>query len=251
MVTDTRVGTDAVAHHFNIGTEFFCNIGQLIHEADARSQHGVGGVLGEFRAFDVHYDQPIMVAIEGGVQLAHDIQGLRVATTNHDAIRAHEIFDCRAFFEKLRIGYDAEIQFQAALLQLISNRRLNFVGGADRHRAFVDDDFIFGHAAADIARGGQHIFEIGRTVFVGRRANGDELNLAKGDGTVDVTGKLQTPGGHIAPYHFQQAGFMDGDAAAFEDCNLGRIQIQAQNMVSHFRQACATDESDVAGADNG
>ena len=55
---------------------------------------------------------------------------------------------------------------------------LTLVGGAHRHGDLVDDDLVVGHVAADVARGGQHVLQVGRAVLVGRRADGDELDGA-------------------------------------------------------------------------
>ena len=48
------------------------------------------------------------------------------------------------------------------------------LGRAGRHRALVDDDLVAVHRAADLARGRQHVLQIGRPVLARRRADGDE-----------------------------------------------------------------------------
>jgi hypothetical protein len=107
VVADARVGTDALANHLDVGTEHFGQIGQFVHEADARRQHGVGGVLGQFGALDVGDDQALVVALERRVEGTHQVDGLVVLGTDDDAVGAHEVFDGRAFLEEFRVGNDA------------------------------------------------------------------------------------------------------------------------------------------------
>jgi hypothetical protein len=51
------VAPAAFAHVFNIGTQLLGQVGQLIHEADAGGQHGVGGVFGELGTADAHANE--------------------------------------------------------------------------------------------------------------------------------------------------------------------------------------------------
>ena len=55
MVADARVGADAAAHVFDVGADALREAGELVHERDARRQHGVGGVLGELGRAHVHH----------------------------------------------------------------------------------------------------------------------------------------------------------------------------------------------------
>ena len=108
VVADARVGADAVTHVFDVGTEHFGQVGEFVHEADARRQHRVGGVLGQLGALDVHDDQAFVVALERGVQRPHQVDGTLVVGADDDAVGTHEVFDGGAFLEEFGIGYDAE-----------------------------------------------------------------------------------------------------------------------------------------------
>jgi hypothetical protein len=55
---------------------------------------------------------------------------------------------------------------------------LTLSAGADRHRALVDHHLVVGHQAADVAGGGEHVLQVGRAVFIRRRADGNELDGA-------------------------------------------------------------------------
>ena len=251
MVADARIGADALADHFDVGTEHFGEVGEFVHEADARRQHGVGGVLGQFGALDVGNDQALVVALEGGVEGAHEVDGLLVLGADNDAVGAHEVVDGSAFFQELGIGNDAVGDVDRALRQFVGNGGLDLGGGADRHRALVDDDLVIGHPAADVAGGGEHVLEVGRAVFVGRGADGDELDGAVPDGLFDVRGEMQATGGDITADHVLQTRFVDRDAAFFEDTDFLGIDVQTEDVVADFRQTGATDQTDVAGTDNG
>ena len=46
-MADARIGANALAHPLDVGSHSLGHARQLVHEADARGQHGVGGVLPE------------------------------------------------------------------------------------------------------------------------------------------------------------------------------------------------------------
>src|SRR3546814_7036926 len=47
LEADARIGADAAPHAFDIRTDFFGQQRQLVHEADAGREHGVGRIFGE------------------------------------------------------------------------------------------------------------------------------------------------------------------------------------------------------------
>ena len=62
----------------------------------------------------------------------------------------------------------------------VVSRRIDFadaLGGADRHGALVDDDLVAVHRPRHVARDGEHMLQIGRSVLGLRRAHGDEDDL--------------------------------------------------------------------------
>ena len=54
LVADARVGADAAAHLLDVGAERLGEVGELVHERDARREHRVGGVLGELGRAHAH-----------------------------------------------------------------------------------------------------------------------------------------------------------------------------------------------------
>ena len=251
VIANARVGANALAHHFNVGAEHFGEVGQFVHEADARRQHGVGSILGQFGTLDVGDDQALAVALERRVEGTHQVDGLVVIGTDNDAVRTHEVFDGSAFREEFRVGNDAVRDVDRALVQFVGNGGLDLGGGADRHRTFVYDDLIVGHQASNVAGGGEHVLEVGRTIFVRRSADSDELDGAVVDCLLDIGREVKPAGGDIAADHLEQPGLMDRDVAAHEDTDLFGIHIDADNVIANLGQTGATDQTDITGSNNG
>jgi hypothetical protein len=86
VIADARVAADALAHLLDIGAYAVGHARQLVHEADAGGQHAVGGVLGELGAGDVHHQKPVVVADEGRIQRAHQVDGALVLGAHDDAV---------------------------------------------------------------------------------------------------------------------------------------------------------------------
>jgi hypothetical protein len=86
LVADARVAADAAAHLFDVGAELLGQQRHLVHEADARGQHRVGGVLGQLGRADVHHDQLVALALEGRVQRLHQQHGAVVVGADDDAV---------------------------------------------------------------------------------------------------------------------------------------------------------------------
>ena len=108
-----------------------------------------------------------------------------------------------------------------------------------------------GHVPADVARRGEHVAQVGRAVLVGRRADGDELELAVRDGGVDVGGEVQAPGvARCARPSSASPGSWIGMPPRCRSVDLARVDVDAQHVVAHFGEAGAGDQADVAGADH-
>ena len=61
--------------------------------------------------------------------------------------------------------------------------------------------------------------------------------------------KVKPPGLDVAPHHLEQTRLVDWNAAVLEDLDLGRIQVQAQHIVTHIRQTGARHQPHIAGPD--
>jgi hypothetical protein len=62
---------------------------------------------------------------------------------------------------------------------------------------------------------------------------------------------MQATCGNVTMHHLQQAGFVNGYAAFLQDLNLGRIEVQAQDVIADFRQTGTCYKTNVASADYG
>src|ERR1019366_9880700 len=99
------------------------------------------------------------------------------------------------------------------------------------------------------ARCGEHVLQIGRAVLARGRAHGDELHRAKCNRLFDIGSEGQTPGFVVAVDHFLQPRLVDRNAAAVEDLDLARLEVEAQHVVADVRHASAADQSHVSGSD--
>ena len=137
-----------------------------------------------------------MIAVERRVQALHQLcaccsSGVFVAA-EHDAVGPHEVFDRRAFFQELRVRDHRKCR-------LLRQRPSSSSAIAARTRSAVPTGTVdlstitlkpfmclpMLRAAAD------HVLQVGRAVFVRRRADRDELDIAVRDAGGDVGGKLQ------------------------------------------------------------
>jgi hypothetical protein len=82
---------------------------EFVHEADARRQHGVGRVLGEFGAARIHQLQLVAVARKRRVDRPHQQRRALVVGADDDPVGAHEVVDRGAFLEELRVADHGEV----------------------------------------------------------------------------------------------------------------------------------------------
>ena len=171
-LSDTPVGADAAPHLSHIGADGLAQPRDLIHEGDPRGQHGVGRVFRHLGRRDVHHDQGIAGAHEGRVQLFDHAGRLVRIHAHDDAIGLHEVLDRRPFLQELGVRADVERRRGA-----FGDLGPNLLGRANGDGALGHHELALVHVIADRARDGQHVLQIGRSVLVGGRADGDEDDL--------------------------------------------------------------------------
>ena len=191
-----------------------------------------------------------MVTHEGRIQRAHQQHRAVVVGTDDDAVGAHEVVDRGTFLQKLRVAADGKGHLDAACRQCRGDRRAHFVGGADGHRALVHDHLVVRHVAADGFCGGEHVLQVGRAILVGWRADADKLQGAMCHCGGHIGRELQPCGGDIALHHRVEPRLVDRNLAAPEHFDLARVDIEADDMVAHFCQACARDQAHIACAND-
>ena len=245
-VADTRVGTDAQANEFNVRAHLVGQIGHLVHERDARGQHRIGGVLGEFGGAHVHVERALMVAIERRVKRTHDGLGTQAIViairAKHDAVRAHEVVHRGAFFQEFGVRHDREADVRlAARSKHFTHCSAHLVARSHRHRRFVDNHLEARHVLGDVAGGRQHVLQVGRAVFIGRRAHSDELHVAVRHAGSHVGRKLDAAGRAVTLDQLLQSRFVDGHAAGVEQVDLLLVDVETEHIVAQLRQTCAGD----------
>ncbi|MNL37779.1 hypothetical protein D3C87_1599440 [compost metagenome] len=114
--------------------------GDLVDEADLGRQHAVGGVLGQFRAAQVHEHDAVVIAVERPIEVTHHLAYVIAFAADDDPVRAPAIGDRRAFLQKLRVGDDVELQQPADLEQVLVDMRTQGIAGAHRDRGLFHQD---------------------------------------------------------------------------------------------------------------
>src|SRR6202007_753881 len=248
LVADARVRADAAAHFLDVGADRFRQVRHLVHERDAGGEHRVGGVLGELGRAHAHHDDALAVALERRIELAQQHDGARVVRPDDDPVRALEVLRRPARLEEFRVRHHGEIAAGAALLQFLDDGLLHLVRGADRNRRLGDHHLVALQVAADGARRGDHVLQIGRAVLARRRAHRDQLQLAVRHARRDVGGKTQPSRLAVTLDDRFQAGFEDGDFVFVQEIYFFHVPIQAENAVPRVREASAGNEPYVAGS---
>ena len=113
------------------------------------------------------------------------------------------------------------------------------------------DDGVRRKILADGAGHLHHMAEIGRAVFTGRGADGDQLEQSVLNGLGGIHRELQALRLQIAPDQCLEAGLVDGHLAPRQRGDLGRIHVHADDMIARIGQAGPGDEADVAGTEYG
>ncbi len=242
---DACVGTQSLAHEFDVGAHRVAQTGQLVHERDARRQHGVGGVLGQLGRAAVHHQDAVTRSGERRVQGLQGVERARVAGPDDHAIGLHEVVDRIALLEKLGVGCNCEF-----VARMLAYDRLDLVAGADRHGGL-------GHQhgpAGKGARGGfcalEDVAEIGRAVGRGRSAHRQNHDHGASHSGRYVGGKGESAFLQVVGDQLVQAGFVDRHLALLEHGDLFPVYVAAGDVVAHVRETRTRDQSDVAGPDD-
>ena len=238
---DPGIGTDAQADGVDVGARALAETGELVHEADARGQHGVGGVLRGFRGTDIHDDDRVAGADERRVEGLHQLGGPHVVGADDDALRHHAVVHRRPFLEELGVRDDVEIVPGQA-----GEGFPHLVGGSHRNRTLVDDDLVALHELPDGGGHLQHVRQVGRSVLVGRGPHGDEEHGGRIHGQGGVRGEREPSRFDVPLDHGFQARFIDGAFAAVETLHFFRVDVDADDRVARFRETGSRDQPDIA-----
>ncbi len=191
VIANALVGANAQAHGLDVGAQVLGQFGNLVDKADLGCQHAVGGVFGQLGAAQVHENDAVMVAVERGVEVTHDLAHFIAGATNDDTVRATAVGDGGAFLEKFRVGHYVKLQRAPGLFQGLVDMGGEGIAGAHGHGGFLHQDQRLLAVAGNGVTNGEHLAQVSRAIFAWRRAHGDKQYLAVFDGGFFVAGKTQ------------------------------------------------------------
>ena len=93
---------------------------------------------------------------------------------------------------------------------------------------------------------GQHILKISASVLAHRRTYGNKSNAGRGNGLFNVCRKFQRLFFVVPEHQLFQARLIDRNVPLLQRLYLFCININTDDAVSHLRETCPGDESDVA-----
>ncbi|MNK98220.1 hypothetical protein D3C87_1185790 [compost metagenome] len=188
-----------------------------------------------------------MVAAERCVELADLAAGFIVTGADDDPVRAHAIGQGTAFLEKLRVGHHPYLQRTfAAALQLFNGGGTDLVRRANRHRGLDDQGAVGLHETGNLPGHVQHMAEVGRTVFIGGRTDGDEDQLGVLYRIAGLGGEEQATGLDV---FFKGAGkprLTDRWHGLLQLPDLVRIDVDTQDTMSDIGQCRCLNQANIA-----
>jgi hypothetical protein len=169
----------------------------------------------------------------------------------HDAVRTHEVFHGRAFLQELGVRHHRELQvFQTARA---SSSRITALTRSPVPTGTVDlsTTTLKPVMCRPILRAAASTYlQVGRAVFVRRRAHGDELHVGMFDAGGNIGRERQAAGRAVAVDQLLQARFVDRHAAGIQQRDLLFVDIEAEHGVAEFGQTGAGHQTDIAATDN-
>ncbi|MNQ53088.1 hypothetical protein D3C85_671210 [compost metagenome] len=187
-----------------------------------------------------------MVAVEGRIEVTHDLAYRLAVATDDDAVRTAAVGDRRALLEKLGVGHDIELQDAPVAVQPAVYMGAKGIASAHRHGGFFHHDqgllAVPGHGVAHR----QHITQVGRAILSGGCTHGNEQYLAMLDRLFLVCGELQAPAFQAFTDQAGQPGFENAHMALLQQRDLLLIDVHADHIVTHFGQHGSLYKADVA-----
>ncbi len=114
--------------------------------------------------------------------------------------------------------------------------RAQGVAGAHRHGGFFHENQRFEAMADHGVTHRQDVLEVGRTVLVRGRADGDKQYLAVLDGQFLIAGEVQAATFQVALDHGLQPWFEDRNMALAQQVDLVLVNVHAHDIVTDFGQ---------------
>ncbi len=132
----------------------------------------------------------------------------------------------------------------------LGDGRVHPLRRADGYGALVHHHRVLVHRAADVAGDRQDVLQIGRPVLFFRSAHGDEHDVGGAHRRRQIGGELDPFLGKTAANHLLEAGLVDRHPALFEHGDLGGVLVDANDVVSVFRETRTKHKTDIAGSND-
>ena len=235
---DTPVEAHAAGDVLDVGADQLADVGDLVDEADAGGQVGIGRELDHLGRGDVGADD---LGIETVVKRHDRVAVLLVERPDHHPIGLHEVAHGRALGQELRARGVADA-FEAPGVE----RGAHLLPRPDRDGALHHQ-----HRRADVGRQifdhRPHRREVGVSRRCRRGADAHEQELAAVDSLLHRQREAQAPA--VRGDQLPETGLVERDAAGGELLDpLGR-DVPDHHRVAELGQARAADEAGVAGAE--
>ena len=245
FVPDAAVRPDSLAHHIDVRSHGLAQIGHVVDETDTRGQHGIRGVFGHLGRRNIHEHHPEIIQQQRFVKFRHQVSRPFGIGAHHHAVGSHEILDGIAFLEEFRIGSHVERHLYAALVLLFPDGRTDFGGRPHRNGRFRYHKNVTFHIPPDGAGHLQHVAQIRRSVFVGRRAHGRKNDFHFGKRFFQRRGEVQTSRFVVLLDQQFQIRLVNGNDPAAQPLDFRSVGIHAGNVYSQFRETGSGHQTDI------
>ena len=219
--------------------------GEVVDEGEFHCQERIRGVLDEFRALEPGDQDRCFDQIQWPVKLAQQFFRARAFHTDHHAVWAHEVGDCGAFSQELRVGNDVKSFFGTAAYDLSY-----LLGCSYRNRRLCHYDLVAVHGVADRFRHRKYRRDVRSAGVCRWRAHCDEDYRRIRDGVFQIRRESQALVAYIAFDQFGEPGFVDRDHSILEPGDLITVVIDANHFVSAFCEAASNHEADITRTNN-
>src|SRR5258708_2271316 len=100
---NSAVHANGPCHLMHVAANFLAKIRNLVDERNLSCQEGIGSVLDQLSALDRSNYERRFDQVERPVEIAHDFDRPRIAASNYNAIRPHEITNRSALSQEFRV----------------------------------------------------------------------------------------------------------------------------------------------------
>ena len=231
----------------HVGTDLFAQIGHLVDVGDLHRKKGVARIFDQLRRLKAGHQDRGLEKVERPVEGTEHILRTRGLGPDDHAVGPHEIADGGAFAKKLRIGCHVEIGIGAG----IPDDGFDLAARSHRHGRFRDNDGIAGQVTGKLARGVEHIGQVGMPVPApGGRSNRDEHGIRIGDSRPEFGCEMQPAGRDVACHKVLEARLIDRHHTRSDAVDLAGILVDTGDVEAEFGKTGARHKTDITGSNN-